>query len=519
MIHINFFSALLFVAGSLSLFLALFALNIRQSRLIHLFALFAGCVAVYAFGYGLELMSRNLGAMLFWSKVQYLGVSFIPGLILAIAMSYTGKPDAPGRVSLGVIFLIPVIVFWARVSNSFHHLFYASAQMVASDFGALMIIEPGPLYFVHAFYSNAAWVISFGLLLGFYFKTGGTYKRQILIISIGSAIQWLGYLAYLTGAGPEGLDLNPLLLCLTVPVYALGFVRFSLFRLVPVARDKVFEEMRDGIVVANHDLRLVDFNRKSAQLFPRLVRNNMGRSVIDLFADHPEVSKVFESPSPEDIEVVLESSTGPLVFRLSHGPLHGKDGTKIGRILTLTEITAQKQFMDKLEKLATIDELTGIYNRRQFRALSKIELIRYGRNQRPAAVLLMDLDHFKAVNDTWGHQCGDQVLQTFTLAVKQDIRAVDIFGRMGGEEFMVFMPETPEPMALKTARRICRLTADLSMACEGKRVAFTVSIGVGGTWGLPEGEFSTRGLETMIRMADKALYTAKQNGRNQAVTG
>ena len=289
MIEIRLIPALLFCSGTLSLYLAWYTLDKRRSTLTHIFALFAGSVAIYAYAYAFELLSRSLPEMLFWSKVQYLGISYIPGLMLAIAVCYTGRREYFSRRQTALIFTIPLIVMLARLTNPWHHLFYRSATMTVSEVGALLLIEPGPFYLLHAFFSNLAFVIALYLLIRFYRRTAIPYKRQTLIIFAGCGIQWMGYMFYLTGLGPPGLDLNPLMLAITVPMYTLGILRFSMFSLVPVAREKVFEEMRDGVVVVDPDFRLVDFNRRSVQLFPELGATSIGISLTILFRPYPEL--------------------------------------------------------------------------------------------------------------------------------------------------------------------------------------------------------------------------------------
>lgn len=515
MIEVRLLPALLFCSGTLSLLLAWYTLTKRRSSLTHVFALFACGVAIYAFGYAMELLSQSLGEMLFWSKCQYVGISFLPGLILGIALCYTGRQAFFSKRHLAFVFAVPLVVLAARLTNPYHALFYRSASMIASDAGALLKIEPGPFYLLHAFYSNLAWVLSFALLIRFYLQTAIPYKRQTMVLIVGSAVQWLGYVVYLSGLGPDYLDINPLLLTFTVPVYTIGILRFSLFSLVPVAREKVFEEMRDGVVVVDQDARLVDFNRRSVQLFPKMTQKNIGVSITDLFDGYPEVPGLVargRSKPSEEIEIRMEGRTGQVFFRVSYKPLYESGGRETGSILTFTDVTAQKRFMDKLERLATMDELTGIYNRRHLTKLGKIEIQRFSRSGLPLALLIMDLDHFKAINDTWGHHSGDRVLKAFAVSVKQNIRAMDIFGRFGGEEFMIIMPDTPGQKAVETAERICRLVENLSVAFDDRAIHFTVSIGVSGTLGRKD-----INLETVTQEADRALYIAKNRGRNQVV--
>lgn len=510
--EIKIIPILLFLSGGFSLFLSLYAIGKRRSTLVHLFSLFSGAVFIYAFGYGFEFLSRTLEDMLFWSKVQYLGISFLPGLILSISICYTGRQGRLSPLQLILIFTVPLITLGARLFNPYHFLFYKTAAVDLTAGMPLLNLEPGPFYLIYICYSNIALILSSFLLIKFLVRAAPSYRNQTLTILIASAIQWIGLIIYLLGLGPENLDLNPLFFSLSVPVYALGIFKFSLFNLVPMARDEVFEGMKDAIMVVDTNLRLVDYNRRCLALLPEIHKKNIGRNINDILAGHPKILKIFTITRATDIEIALTENSSPLFFQLTLQPLFDREKRRIGSLITLSDITRQKKLMYELEQIATIDELTGIHNRRHLLLQSKIEMRRSKRTGRPMSLLMMDLDHFKSINDTWGHHCGDLVLKKFVTAVKQNIREIDIFGRYGGEEFIIVLPETNSPVAVKTANRICRIVADLPIDVEDRTIWLTVSIGVSGTQDL-----KSPSVEALLQSADKALYTAKRKGRNRVI--
>lgn len=164
----------------------------------------------------------------------------------------------------------------------------------------------------------------------------------------------------------------------------------------------------------------------------------------------------------------------------------------------------------ELEGIANRDELTGVMNRRGFEAVFRRELERAGRYGHPTALLLLDVDHFKQVNDTHGHPAGDVVLQAVAEEVVGAVRGVDRVGRWGGEEFAVLLPETDLPAAARVAERIRYLVERRVVDTPAGRIAVTVSIGLAVA---SSEEASARG-EVLAR-ADTALYEAKDRGRNQ----
>ena len=161
-----------------------------------------------------------------------------------------------------------------------------------------------------------------------------------------------------------------------------------------------------------------------------------------------------------------------------------------------------------LQSLAAIDPLTGLYNRRQFETLARAELARCQRYVRPCSFLMIDVDHFKLVNDTFGHEMGDWVLKMVANTLTAARRDADVVARFGGEEFVIMLPETTRDAAAMVAERIRSMVAASALAVGDSRLSLTISVGVGETMaGLP-------GVEAVLRDADQALYDAKANGRN-----
>lgn len=178
--------------------------------------------------------------------------------------------------------------------------------------------------------------------------------------------------------------------------------------------------------------------------------------------------------------------------------------------MLLKDITERKRMERALQQLATLDPLTGLFNRRHFFAVAQREFERSQRYQRPLSLLMLDIDHFKTINDTRGHLVGDQILQALAEVMRDSLRQVDMLCRYGGEEFVMLLPETVLPTAIVVARRLCRTLAAKPIQTDKGPVTVTVSIGVAA---LPDRGKLT--LDGLLDRADQALYAAKQAGRNQ----
>lgn len=188
------------------------------------------------------------------------------------------------------------------------------------------------------------------------------------------------------------------------------------------------------------------------------------------------------------------------------------DGTAQQLAGTITDITERKQLETELERLATTDPLTGALNRRQLIHLAEIELKRARRYGHPTSAIMLDVDHFKQINDTHGHTAGDKVLVELTQLLKRKARVSDLVTRYGGEEFMVVLPETTLTAAQEIAERIRHTVAETSFIIEGQTIRFTVSLGV------TSSETVGQDFEALLKETDRLLYQAKQTGRNRVST-
>ncbi len=194
---------------------------------------------------------------------------------------------------------------------------------------------------------------------------------------------------------------------------------------------------------------------------------------------------------------------------ITAAPIHSKDKSKEGVVVVFQDITVQKELESKLEKLALHDALTGLYNRGSFNEALNDELFRAHYYDRNISLLIIDIDFFKKVNDTYGHQAGDKILKSIANIILSSIRKSDYAARYGGEEFVIILPDANTEKAIGLAENI-RVSVEQKKfkISKNEAITLTISIGVGSS----SIEISPK---LLIETADKALYKAKENGRNQ----
>jgi diguanylate cyclase (GGDEF)-like protein len=182
---------------------------------------------------------------------------------------------------------------------------------------------------------------------------------------------------------------------------------------------------------------------------------------------------------------------------------------KVGERIVRYQKTLQEQ-QSQLEHLAREDALTGLANRRRFEERAKEECLRAQRYHHPLSVLLADLDHFKSINDTYGHAFGDAVLKDIGQTLLRHCRTSDLCARHGGEEFAILLPETELIEAYKVAERLCTAVRSMVFPQPSGIMHVTVSFGAASI-----NHERVQTLEELLEQADQALYTAKRNGRDR----
>ncbi len=200
-------------------------------------------------------------------------------------------------------------------------------------------------------------------------------------------------------------------------------------------------------------------------------------------------------------------------------PIRSKDNV-LSVVETITDVTESKKreeeyrgLKERFEHLASIDPMTGLLNRRGWMEKAERLCRRAAHDSAAVGILIMDVDHFKGINDTWGHAAGDQVLQAVSALLLGKFRPCDVVGRWGGEEFIVLLPPPMQDLAA-AAERIRQGMESTSIQPPGLSDRVPVTISLGGTIATPScGE--AQELEALIRIADQRLYTAKENGRNK----
>jgi diguanylate cyclase (GGDEF)-like protein len=326
-----------------------------------------------------------------------------------------------------------------------------------------------------------------------------------------SIIPWTGNFVYQSGLAPYRIDIVPFTFFLVGPLFALAIFRFKMFDFVPIARHVVFDFMYDPVLVVDATGRLADYNRAAETILPGLSSQMIGNELRQILQDHPNLEDYLLPPYRAREEIRLGKGTSSLVFQLSVIPIIGTQQREEAYVLMMHDISQQKLLLDTFQEQARMDALTGIYNRRYFMELGLKSLQHMSRYGHAFSLGILDLDHFKSINDEHGHLVGDDVLRAAAQLFAEVLREEDILGRYGGEEFIFFLPETSPKVAMTVAERLRCALARMEISSKEQPIHITASFGITGY------DQATPGLsmKEMCKKADEALYLAKNKGRNR----
>jgi diguanylate cyclase (GGDEF)-like protein/PAS domain S-box-containing protein len=500
------YSAILLIAGTLCLFVAIL---VSQTRRI-VTGSFALTVLLFALAwwditYAIFWADVPAPTRFFWLDITYIGVVITPVALFIFSLQISHRA-AWLKLPLTVLMILePIIVLIILFTDAQHDLFFGGKRMENSAF----IQDGGPVFWFNVAFSYSLILLTTILLTSTFIRSSGIYRKQIGTILIGLGITWLNSVIFIIGINPlPGADNTPFSFTIAAIAFAYSLWRYRLLEIVPVARDVLIEKMTEGVLVMDTQNRIVDIN-PAAKTMLNISTNVLGEPIEQVLSHWKRSNRDALVLTDSNLEFKLAGKT---YVDVQVTPITDDKGRDIGHVAVLHDITKLKNIQNELQLLATRDSLTAAFNRGHFMELAGREILRAKRYKRKLSLIMMDLDYFKKVNDTYGHQAGDQVLIMLANTCRHITRKMDVLARLGGEEFALLLPETTQRTALQTAERIRSSLENTNMAFDSNEFNVTVSMGV-----TEFGRQKNDTLEGILHRADRALYQAKEGGRNRVV--
>jgi len=506
------------LAAIISLIVAVFAVRRRHVPGAGALSAMMFAAAFWCATYAGELLATTEAAKDAWARAEYIGIVLIGPCWLLFSLRYTGKLQRKGWATPALLFVIPAATLVLALGGADFGLVWADAGMVR--FGGVDVFQVvhGPWFWVHVSYSYGCLLIGAVVLMTTVLAEVKPLTRQGGLMVLAVALPWLANVLTLFVAQPKaGLDLTPPCIALSGAIAALSLSRYGALQvfpgMVPVARDIVVQGMRDGVIVLGRNGVVLSANRAAERLLAVDEGSLAGQSVRDRLAGMPDAAGPAGGDTSGRREYSFETILGPeddrrylevFVSPLAVNPLTP------GLVMSMRDVTERHRLQEELEHRALHDELTGLPNRALLRAHLKELLALQRRDGGQLALLMLDLDRFKEINDTFGHAAGDVVLQTAGERLRGALRESDLVARLGGDEFAVILTGSAGEVAAGVADTLREsISAPISIHMRRFSVGASVGIAVGPQDGEDE--------DLLMQHADVALYLAKERPHGVAL--
>lgn len=495
-------------ASLLCLFMAALIWERRKLPVAKAFYLFLFFVFIWVFSRFIITLLDDYNSRLLISKFQYIGIALTPLTWLIFSLTAIRKTEYLKTRYTALLSVIPLITIMLAATNDSHHLLWKTI-----DFTQFSIItEHGAWFPVHIIYSYILITIA-TLSAAIQYLRHPKYKQELIAIIISPLLVLFANFNNLADLiDTHNLDIVSLSFVFSILMFAWVVLKGHYLQLAPIARTILIENMQDAIVVLDIDQHVIDLNPSAIKLLRKQKSDIYGELFSRVLRDKDISKKIVENSHTE----LLLNNT---YLQALNTRISALSREAEGFLIVFRDISELKSTQEKLEKaknelqkankalqiMANTDHLTQLPNRRYFLEKFSLEVARKNRHDSPLSMLILDLDHFKSINDTYGHTAGDEVLRRVSSIIKDSVREYDIAGRLGGEEFGLILPDTDIEGAKNYAER---LRKNIQTSHNENEIPITASIG------LTEAK-KEMSVEQIIEAADTALYHSKETGRNK----
>ena len=466
-------------------------------------------VIFWAIGYIMEYASTQLDAKLLAWNISYIGMMILPVMLFTFSLRYTHRDQWMKPRFLVLLFIIPIITLILQWTKDFSSMMYYDMHLVQDTPFILVGKSYGPWFWVASAYNYSLLLASIFVLIDRLFSPPRLFIDQAIYLLLVITLPTIANIIYIFHLLPiPHADWTPAAFAASAIALTLAISRHRFLEILPVARESAIELMSEGFLVIDDKERIVDFNRAMQDIIGLPSSTMHGSQLPVVILDQLKSSQDYTAGLPVNIEIELEIKKETRCFSVHFSPLHIGGHQASGHVHVFYDITERKHMEDTVKQIAYYDPLTGLPNRLLFSDRAEQALsssIRYGRNM---AVMIIDVDNFKQVNDTYGHGAGDQVLQDISIRFSSSVRKVDTVSRLGGDEFIVLLPEIAGGETAEIIARRIMKAVSIPFNVPEKEIVVSVSIGIA----IFSQEVS--GLNELIKDADMAMYAVKQQGRN-----
>lgn len=470
-------------------------------------ALASAAVGLWAGCYAAELAAGDLSGFFLWGDLKYVGIVLLPPAWIVFALRFTGRGD---RVTPGLLLGLgvhPAAMLGLLAVPATHDLVRTLPVEVAA--GGIREASVGPLFWIHAAYVTLVLAAATVIIIRSLAAVSRRYLPQSLVLAGAALLPWVANLVYNLPMLSWTVDLTPTAYAVMQVAFLWGVSRFKLFNVVPIAREIVLDSLDDAVVVLDAYGRITDINAPGQHLFGVPRELAFGRIVDELLPDRPGLLDLHDEHTRQPMVLARHEDRQLRDYEARVLPVLSGTTRIPGHMVILRDVTDLQEAQRRLEHLVHYDQLTALPNRSLYAERVERALLQSVRESRHTGVLFLDLDGFKGVNDTHGHEVGDAVLVAAAERMVATLRDTDTAIRFGGDEFLIVLPALrDEPAAGEVARKLLHaLRTPYDVA--GTRIRLSASIGIAVA---PPNRADG---DLLRRAADRAMYDAKAHGKDR----
>ena len=333
--HLPYVFALV-ISGAAAIYVSIVAWGRRSAPGARPLAILGGSIAIWSLTYAIYFLGVTDQARFFWLRATYLGVSIVPTAFLTFCIQYANRGQWLKKRLLALLAIEPVLTLTLLWTDPWHNLFFGGKQVVGS------ILDGGPWFWINVVYSYGLILYGIILLISVYRYTARPLRGQVGTVLVGALLPWAIDIVGVAGLNPfSGLDLTPFAFSITCICFLVGFSRYRLLDLVPIARDALIESMNDGVIVLDAHNRIVDVNPTALQMIGKPGQWIIGEPAEKILAIFSDILDRFRDTLTTREEIVVGGNL-PSYFDLRISPLYDRKGHFSGRLIVARDITERR---------------------------------------------------------------------------------------------------------------------------------------------------------------------------------
>lgn len=493
---------------SLILILAAFVITLRKSttRENKALTLVVFFIFIGSFFTLLEMMNSTYEGKLLFRNLSQLGLFLLPASSYNFIMLYTHVENRILFKLRKINFIFAIICVLLIFTNDYHHIMRSDVILVSTEHGLNLSVVQTLFGKIAVSLNTLMNVIAIINLWIYKRTTSKSTRMQINLVLAGFLIPFLFTYTKTMLRNVSGFEIpSSFSFLIGVTFILVGIYKYDFMSISPVARDWVIDEIDIGMIFTNPDGDIVDINAFAKRIF-----SEDTSKIKQMILETKDWKKAILDRENTSFEIIHDDS-GKKTYNIKVHDLSKKQKS-IGSVSLITDITLDKMHKDWLEIKAQRDSLTKILNRENFEIKVNQIIESVSTTNRKGALLILDIDRFKYINDNYGHQIGDRILVEVVNILSATIREKDLLGRLGGDEFAIFTVDTRKEDINQLIYRIQERLKEHVFADGKIDTKVTLSIGAH-IQGLVKCSF-----EEFYGKADQAMYKSKDLGRNRATT-